>query len=116
MWKDSPPLTAYFLRRFDPRSTLQNGKDLPGSQHLGVSRPRPARVSPRVKTHRNAGLGRSDPGRGNVQSWGVAVFSEARTPKTLQSEMEPELGGGLGWHGCFPLGPLGTGECPWDSL
>lgn len=70
IWKDSPPLTAYSLRRSDPRPTLQNGKDLPGSQHLS---PFPSLVLhwPQLKSKPTGTLDFDDPSHGNFQSWSV---------------------------------------------
>lgn len=92
MWKDSPPLTAYFLRRPDPR----NGKDLPGSQHFSMFP---------TMSYTDRGSSQNSQERRTLddlipaeetQSWGVSLLPEARAPKPLQSETGTEFGGGGG--------------------
>lgn len=93
MWKDSPPLTAYFLRRPDP----QDRTGLPGSQHFSAF---PAlsctvRGSSQNSQERRTLLDDLIPAE-ETQSWGVSLLPEARAPKPLQSETGPEFGGGGG--------------------
>lgn len=106
MWKDSPPLTAYFLRRPDPR----NGKDLPGSQHFSMF---PALSYTDCGSSQNSQERRTlddlIPAE-ETQSWGVSLLPEARAPKPLQSETGPEFGGGGGGGTGPSLFSLGAGE------
>ena len=111
IWKDSPPLTVYSLRRSDPQPTLWNGKDLPGSQPLSTF-PALGLYWPQLKSKLTGTPDLDDPGHGNVQSWSVPPPHWGWGSPSSSSEIGPEPGAGEWAAIAFLLSSLVEGERP----